>query len=70
MNLARTIGCNKMVVNLDNLEVITTMNAVDSSSVFVSTLFDNCYFMSLDFTHVTRVAVGLYGFHVQIQTKA
>jgi hypothetical protein len=38
----------QMVVNSDNLEVSTTMNA----GGFPSATFDGCSFMLLDFTHV------------------
>ncbi|XP_073361442.1 uncharacterized protein [Aegilops tauschii subsp. strangulata] len=51
INLARTIGCNKTEIKSDSLEVVSALNEGYSSSV-ASAIFDDCYFMSLDFNHV------------------
>lgn len=51
LNFARTVECNKVEVNSDNVNVITTMHNGVSSSV-ASAIFDDCYFMSLKFTHI------------------
>ncbi|KAI4982825.1 hypothetical protein ZWY2020_023317 [Hordeum vulgare] len=51
MNLARTVGCSKIEINLNSVEVIASL--IDGfSSSFASAVFEDCYFMSLDFTHV------------------
>ncbi|KAM3277865.1 hypothetical protein ACQJBY_045636 [Aegilops geniculata] len=51
MNLARTVGCSKIEINSDNIEIIEALKDGNSSSV-ASAIFDDCYFMSLDFNHV------------------
>lgn len=51
LNLARTMSCNKIEVNSDNLDMITTMHD-GSSSYVASAVFEDCYFMSSDFSHV------------------
>lgn len=51
LNLARNTGCNRLQINSDNMDVITTMQAGSSSSV-ASAIFEDCYFMSMDFSHV------------------
>jgi len=51
MNLAHTVGCIKIVANSDSLEVVVALINGYSSSV-ASAIFDDCYFMSFDFTRV------------------
>ena len=51
LNLARAAGCNKIELNSDSLEVINALKEGSSSSV-ASAIFDDCFFMSLDFTHI------------------
>jgi len=51
LNLARTIGCSKIVINSDSMEVVEALSAGNSSSV-ASAIIDDCYFMSSDFNHV------------------
>ncbi|XBJ02592.1 hypothetical protein VPH35_021931 [Triticum aestivum] len=51
MNLSHTVGCSKIEINSDNIEVIEALKDGNSSSV-ASAIFDDCYFMSLDFNHV------------------
>ncbi|KAI4999787.1 hypothetical protein ZWY2020_004376 [Hordeum vulgare] len=51
MNLARTIGCSKIVVNSDNLEIVETLKK-GYSSMAASAIIDDCFFMGLDFNHV------------------
>jgi ribonuclease HI len=52
MNLARTVGVTKIEINSDSVEVIEALKDGYSSSV-ASAIFDDCFFMSLDFNHVT-----------------
>ena len=51
MNLACTVGYSKIEVNFDSVEVVAGLIDGYSSSVAYA-IFDDCYFMSLDFTHV------------------
>ena len=51
MNLARTTGCSKIEINSDRMEVVEALKEGYSSSV-ASCIFDDCYFMSLDFSHI------------------
>ena len=50
MHLVRTAGCNKIEINSDSVEVVEALKEGNSSSV-ASAIFDDCYFMSLDFNH-------------------
>jgi hypothetical protein len=51
MNLARTMGCSKVEICSDDVDVVEALKEGSSTSV-ASAIFDDCYFMSLDFTHV------------------
>lgn len=51
LNLAQTMGCSKIEVVSDNEEVVNALKEGGSSSV-ASAIFDDCYYMSLDFNHV------------------
>lgn len=51
LNLAKLVGCSKVEVVSDNTEVIAALHEGSSSSV-ASAIFDDCFFMSLDFNHV------------------
>ena len=51
LNLAHKVGCSKIVVVSDNEEVVIALKEGFSSSV-ASAIFDDCYYMSLDFNHV------------------
>ena len=51
MNLARTFGWSKIKINSDSAEVVATLLDGYSSSI-ATTVFDDCYFMSLDFNRV------------------
>lgn len=48
MKFARAVGCSKIEVNSDSAEVVAALIDGYSSSI-VSAIFDDCYFMSLDF---------------------
>ncbi|KAE8809090.1 hypothetical protein D1007_14534 [Hordeum vulgare] len=51
MNLARIAGCSKIEINSASAKVIASL--IDGfSSSFASAVFEDCYFMSLDFTRV------------------
>ncbi|XBI23995.1 hypothetical protein VPH35_049137 [Triticum aestivum] len=51
LNLASAIGCSKIEVNSDSVEVVNALSQDYSSSVS-SSIIDDCYFMSLGFSHV------------------
>ncbi|KAF7100170.1 hypothetical protein CFC21_101709 [Triticum aestivum] len=51
LNLANTVGCSKIEVNSDSVEVVNALSQGYSSSV-ASSIIDDCYFMSLGFSHV------------------
>ena len=46
LNLANTVGCSKIEVNSDSVEVVNALSQGYSSSV-ASSIIDDCYFMSL-----------------------
>ncbi|KAI4979955.1 hypothetical protein ZWY2020_016708 [Hordeum vulgare] len=52
LNLCNTVGCGKIEANLDSVKVVNALSQGYSSS-FASFIIDGCYFMSLDFYHVT-----------------
>ncbi|KAI5010157.1 hypothetical protein ZWY2020_012294 [Hordeum vulgare] len=51
LNLARTIGCSKIVVNSDNLEIVEDLKKGYSSSA-ASAIIDDCFFLGSEFKHV------------------
>ena len=51
LDLANTIGCSKIEVNSYSVEVVNALSQGYSSSV-ASSIIDDCYFMSLGFSHV------------------
>ena len=51
LNLANTVGCSKVEVNSDSVKVVNALSQGYSSSV-ASSIIDDCYFMSLGFSHV------------------
>ncbi|KAI5005781.1 hypothetical protein ZWY2020_033024 [Hordeum vulgare] len=51
LNLARTIGCSKIVVNSDNLEILEDLKKGYSSSA-ASAIIDDGFFLGSDFNHV------------------
>ena len=51
MNLACSAGCSKIEINSDSVEVVEALKEGISSSI-ASAIFDDCYFMSLDFNQV------------------
>ncbi|KAM3210333.1 hypothetical protein ACQJBY_064372 [Aegilops geniculata] len=51
LNLANIVGCSKIEVNSDSMEVVNTLSQGYSSPV-TSSIIDDCYFMSLGFSHV------------------
>ena len=48
--LAQKAGCNRLVVNSDNMEVIDIMKNGGHSAGVAAVVFDDCYFMACDFT--------------------
>jgi hypothetical protein len=48
--LAQKAGCNRLVVNPDNMEVIDTMKTGGHSAGAAATAFDDCYFLACDFS--------------------
>ena len=51
LNLANTVGCSKIEVTSDSVEVVNALSQGYSSSV-ASSIIDDYYFMSLGFFHV------------------
>lgn len=51
LNLARTVGCSKIELVSDSAEVVSALQEGTSSSV-AGAIFDDCFYMSLDFDHV------------------
>lgn len=49
LSIAQRAGCNRLVINSDNIEVIETMNNGGRSSSTAAAVFDNCYFLACDF---------------------
>jgi hypothetical protein len=55
LSLAQTVGCNKVIINSDNLEVVNTMNEGGRSAGPAAAIFDDCYHMACDFLHTSFV---------------
>lgn len=51
LNLAQTVGCSKIEVMCDNAEVVVALQGGSSSSIG-GAIFDDCFYMTLDFNHV------------------
>ena len=49
LSLAQRAGCNRLVINSYNLEVIETMNNGGRSAGAAAAVFDDCYFLACDF---------------------
>ncbi|XBI93212.1 hypothetical protein VPH35_030109 [Triticum aestivum] len=49
LSIAQRAGCNRLVINSDNMEVIKTMNNGGRSSSTTAAVFDDCYFLTCDF---------------------
>uniref|UniRef100_A0A8R7UGP7 RNase H type-1 domain-containing protein n=1 Tax=Triticum urartu TaxID=4572 RepID=A0A8R7UGP7_TRIUA len=45
LSLAQTVGCNKVIIKSDNLEVVNTINEGGRSAGPATTIFDDCYHM-------------------------
>ena len=53
LSLAQRTGCNHLIINSDNLEVIDTMKEGGRSVGAVAVIFDDCFHFSCDFP-ITR----------------
>ena len=51
LNLAKVVGCSKLEGMSDNVKVVSALKD-GTSSLVASAIFDDCYYMSLDFNHV------------------
>ena len=49
LNLAQRAGCNLLIINSDNLEVIETMQDGGQSTGAAAAIFDDCYHYACDF---------------------
>ncbi|KAF7097025.1 hypothetical protein CFC21_098891 [Triticum aestivum] len=49
LSLAQRIGCNRLVINSYNLEVIETMNNGGGHASAAAVIFDDCYHLACDF---------------------
>ena len=47
--LAQKAGCNRLIINSDNLEVIDTMKNGGQFAGTAATVFNDCYFLACDF---------------------
>ncbi|XBI44411.1 hypothetical protein VPH35_109046 [Triticum aestivum] len=47
--LAQKAGCNRLIINSDNMEVIDTMKNGGQSVGVAAAVFEDCYFMACDF---------------------
>ena len=52
LSLAQKAGCNRLVINSDNMEVIDTMKNGGHIAGAAAAVFDDCYFMACDFSLV------------------
>jgi hypothetical protein len=53
LSLAQTIGCNKIIVNSDNIVVVNKMNETGRSTGPAAAIFDDCYHMACEFTYTS-----------------
>ncbi|XBI35119.1 hypothetical protein VPH35_120849 [Triticum aestivum] len=53
LTLAQRAGCNRLIINSDNLEVIETMQDGGQSTSAAAAIFDDCFHYACDFI-VTR----------------
>ena len=61
ITLAQRAGCNRLIINSDNLEVIDTMKNGGQSAGAAAAIFDDCFHYACDFVatrfeHCNRVA--------------
>ena len=56
LNLARTVRCNKLELVSDNADVVLALQEGRSSSV-AGVIFDDCFYMTRDFNHVSFVSL-------------
>ncbi|XBI08586.1 hypothetical protein VPH35_136294 [Triticum aestivum] len=49
LNLAQWAGCNHLIINSDNLEVVETMQDGGQSAGAAAAIFDDCYHYACDF---------------------
>ncbi|XBI48054.1 hypothetical protein VPH35_111878 [Triticum aestivum] len=52
LNLATTVGCNRIEVNSDNVEVIEAMKNGGQSFGIAAAIFDDSYHIACDFPHI------------------
>lgn len=52
LNLATSVGCNKLIINSDNTDLISAMQDGGNSSGTSAAILDDCYHMARDFLHV------------------
>lgn len=55
LSLAQTIGCNKVIINSDNLEVVNMMNNGGRSLGPAAAIFDDCFRMACEFSFASFV---------------
>ena len=61
LSLAQRMGCNRIIINSDNMKVIETMNEGGRSSGAAAAIFDDCFHLACDlpisrFEHCNREA--------------
>lgn len=50
LSLAQKVGCNQIVINSDDMEVIDTMKNEGRSAGVAAAILDDCYFLACDFS--------------------
>ena len=50
LSLAQRVGCNRLMINSDNLEFIDTMKNGGRSAGAATAIFDDCYHSACDST--------------------
>lgn len=52
LNLARSFGCNKLIINSDSSDVISAMQTGGNTSGASAAILDDCFHMARDFTYI------------------
>ncbi|XBI83017.1 hypothetical protein VPH35_091580 [Triticum aestivum] len=52
LTLAQRVGCNRIIINSDNLEVIETMQDGGQSAGAAAAIFEDCFHYACDFRQI------------------
>jgi hypothetical protein len=50
--LAQMVGCNRIIISSDNSDAVKIMQEGGNSSGVAATIFDDCYYLSSEFSRV------------------